>query len=229
MPRESRIIKDRLAVIGNYCQGKSVLDLGCTDYRPDGNRKYTSTGLHLYLKDIAASLTGVDVDEEGVEQMRREGFHVVSGDVETLDLDRQFDCVVAGELLEHLSNPGLFLENMHRHLKDSGCFILTVPNAFGITSVFRILRRGEIKVHGEHTCWFDPKTLTTLLVRHGFRVERLYFFNKRKWYRMRYFYKMKYQVPKFLTWLRPYFGGNLLVVARKADRSISKGKMPEER
>jgi len=96
MLREPKIIRDRLAVIGRFCQGKSVLDLGCTDYRPDGNRKYNSTGLHLYLKDIAGSLTGVDVDEKGVEQMREEGFDVICGDVETLTLDRQFDCIVAG-------------------------------------------------------------------------------------------------------------------------------------
>jgi SAM-dependent methyltransferase len=219
MPREPKIIKDRMDVIGRYCQGKSVLDLGCTDYRPDGNRKYSSTGLHLYLKDIAGSLTGVDVDEKGVEQMREEGFDVICGNVETLKLNREFDCIVAGELLEHLSNPGLFLENMHRHLKDSGYFILTTPNAFGIMNIFRILRRGEVKVHGEHICWFDPKTLTTLLVRHGFSVEKLYWFHKKKWYRMRYFYKLKYQVPKFLAWLRPYLGSNLLVIARKAGGS----------
>jgi hypothetical protein len=34
---------------------------------------------------------------------------------------------------------------------------------------------------------------------------------------MRYFYKLKYQVPKFLAWLRPYLGSNLLVIARKAE------------
>ncbi len=221
--RHLEVITDRFEVIGEYCRGKSVLDLGCTDRRPDGEARYASTGLHLHLARICETLTGVDIDPDGVEAMRREGFNVTVADVERMDLGRKFDCIVAGELIEHLSNPGLFLENAHRHLKESGHLILTTPNAFNARHFLRILNRGEIKVHAEHTCWYDPKTLSALINRHGFCVQRICWCKRKKWYQLRYLHKMKYQVPRLLTKMRPYFSGTFLVVARK------KGHIDEER
>ncbi len=210
-----KLIKNRFFAIGPYIKGKSVLDIGCVDARPDGQRKYKSTGMHLFLMERAAHLMGVDIDERGIEQMAGEGYNVVAGDAENMLLGREFDCIVAGELIEHLSNPGLFLDNMHHHLSEQGALILTTSNAFGISNFFRISKRNEIKVHAEHTCWFDPKTISQLLLRHSFVVDRIFFTNKSKWYRKRYFYKLKYQIPKFLAAIRPYFSGVLIVIARK--------------
>jgi SAM-dependent methyltransferase len=210
-----KLVKNRFFAIEPYIKGKSVLDIGCVDARPDGQRKYGSTGMHLFLKDHAAYLLGVDIDKKGIEQMAGEGYNVVAGNAESMQLDREFDCIVAGELIEHLSNPGLFLDNMRRHLSDGGSLILTTSNAFGISNFFRISKRNEIKVHAEHTCWYDPKTISQLLLRHSFDVERVFFTNKSKWYRKKYFYKLKYQVPKFIAALRPYFSGVLIVIARK--------------
>ncbi len=221
--RHLEVIGDRFEVIGKYCRGKSVLDLGCTDRRPDGEAKYASTGLHLYLSDVCGALTGVDIDPEGAEAMRREGFNVTVANVERMNLGQQFDCIVAGELIEHLANPGLFLENAHRHLKESGYLILTTPNAFNARHFLRILKKGEIKVHAEHTCWYDPKTLSSLINRYAFAVEKIYWCRRKKWYQWRYLHKMKYQIPKLLTKVRPYFSGTLLLVARK------KGEMDGKR
>jgi len=212
---ELRIIKDRFSVIEPYIKGKDVLDIGCVDARPGGEKKYKSTGLHLFLKESASSVLGVDLDEGGVKSMKDEGYNVMAADCEDMDLKRRFDCVVAGEIIEHLSNPGLFLENVKRHLAENGFLIITTPNAFGIVNFFRILRRNSIKVHAEHTCWYDPATLRQLLERHSFKVEEMFFSNKRKWYKRRYFFKLKYQVPKFFTRMRPYFSGTIIAVARK--------------
>lgn len=149
--------------------------------------------------------------------MREEGFNVVRADAEHLDLGKQFDCIVAGEVIEHLSNPGLFLDAAHRHLVPGGRLIITVPNAFGLKIFWRIFRKNEVKVHAEHTCWYDPLTISQLLNRHAFKIEYIFFSNKHKWYRKRYFFKLKYQIPKLVTWFRPLLSGTIIVIARRAE------------
>lgn len=148
MSTKTRLVKDRFLAIEPYINGKDVLDIGCVDARPGGVRKYKSTGLHIFLKEHASSLLGVDSDEGGVTAMKNEGYNVTSADAESLNLGRRFDCVVAGELLEHLSNPGFFLEGVKGHLNDGGALVITTPSAFSITNFFRILRKNSIKVHG---------------------------------------------------------------------------------
>ncbi|MBI5561169.1 MAG: class I SAM-dependent methyltransferase, partial [Deltaproteobacteria bacterium] len=118
-----RLVKDRFLAIEPYINGKDVLDIGCVDARQGGVRKYKSTGLHIFLKEHASFLLGVDTDEGGITAMKNEGYNVTSADAENLNLGRRFDTVVAGELIEHLSNPGLFLESVKGHLNDGGTLI----------------------------------------------------------------------------------------------------------
>lgn len=210
-------IKSRLEVIAPYLEHKKVLDIGCVDYRPGGIRKYESTGLHRFVLSKAASVVGVDLDSTGVEEMRANGYNVVCENVETMRLGEKFDCIVAGEIIEHLDNAGLFLETMREHMTDTGVLIITTPNAHSISNILRILRKNRVDPHPDHTCWYDPATLHQLIKRHQLRIKALYFTNKEKWYRPRYFYKVfRYQFPKFITWLRPYCSGTLVAIVEKA-------------
>jgi len=215
-----KVVRDRFKVIGPYVAGKSVLDIGCVDARPGGIKKYRSTGLHIFLKEKSRELVGVDIDPEGIEEMKKDGYRVICANAENMDIGRKFDCIVGGELIEHLSNPGLFLDNMAKHLNDEGHLILTTPNAFNIRLFWRILKKNDVKVHREHTCWYDPLTLTRLLTRHSFQAEKIFFTNRKKWYLKKYLFKPKYQIPKLITFLRPYFSGTVVVIAKK--RAVSR-------
>lgn len=210
-----KVVKNRFAAIEPYIKGKTVLDIGCVDARPDGKKKYKSTGLHQFLNEHASQLTGVDTDQDGVKQMQKDGYNVIEANAEDMNLGRRFDCIVAGELIEHLSNQGLFLRTMKRHLVENGALIITTPNAFSIVSFWRILRKNKVKVHSEHTCWYDPITVEQLLRRHSFEIEKILFTNKSKWYLKKYFYKMKYQIPKLISNIRSYFSGVIIVIARQ--------------
>ena len=101
----SRIISDRYILIKSVCTGKDVLDVGCVDHvaSEEMNRPLW---LHKIIKSVAKSVTGVDFEREEVEKLRAKGYDVIYGDVETVDMGKTFDVVVAGELIEHLSNPG---------------------------------------------------------------------------------------------------------------------------
>lgn len=207
-----KVVKNRFDVIEKYVVGKKVLDLGCVDARPDGQKKYQTTGLHYFLSNKAARTVGVDMDAEGVEMLNKEGYEVFFGNVENICLNETFDCIVAGEIIEHLSNPGLFLENMKKHMDRDSFIIITAPSAFSIVNFSRILRKNTIKVHKQHTCWFDPITISQLLTRHSFVIKEMYFANKSKWYESRNLFKPKYAIPRLFCNFRSYFSGVVVVV-----------------
>ena len=62
---------------------------------------------------MAKGLHGIDIDRAGLQFLSQKGFQNLNyGDAEHLDqgLGTDWDVVLVCELLEHLSNPGLFLE-----------------------------------------------------------------------------------------------------------------------
>src|SRR5207247_1682017 len=78
------------------------------------------------------------------------------------------------DLIEHLSNPGGFLECVKRHLREDGVLCLVTPNAFSLNSAFKTLLGMRVNINPEHTCWHDRNTLRQLLARHGFAIVEEY-------------------------------------------------------
>jgi len=169
----SKTITDRFDVIAPYIKNGEVLDLGCVDSRP---AKHTAQERidhkpNMLLKRIVQTnknTLGIDIDPAGIEVLKQMGYSAQCADVETMDLGQQFDTIVAGELIEHLENPGLFLRNMRRHLKPTGTLIISTPNPFYQGQSWKIWRYGRPMVHEDHTNWQDPTTLTQLFHRTGF-------------------------------------------------------------
>jgi SAM-dependent methyltransferase len=210
-PVYRRTIADRFPLIEQYIQPPAeVMDLGCVDSRPDRHTaeqrmEHKPNLLFKRMVETNPQTMGIDIDADGVEALRRRGFNVVVADVETMDLGRRFDVIVAGEIIEHLDNPGLFLRNMRRHLKPAGTLIVSTPNPFYQAQVWKIWRYGRPAVHEDHTNWQDPTTLHELLRRAGFEPFDGYWV----------------QPPRELlkTWkrlLRPYFAHGFVTLARPA-------------
>jgi SAM-dependent methyltransferase len=93
---------------------------------------------------------------------------------EHLELPRQYDRVLAGDVVEHLNNPGLFLEGVVRYLAPGGELIIGVPSAFSFNTL-RVWGQSREIVHHDHTFYFSPKTLAELCRRHGLLPTRLMF------------------------------------------------------
>ena len=206
-------ITDRMQVLGDLVRGVMVADLGCVDARPGKER---STGrvarkpnsLHRELLTINPDILGIDIDAEGVDALAEQGFRVLCADAEVMDLGTRFDVIVAGELIEHLENPGRFLRNLRRHLNRGGQLALTTPKPFYAGQRYKIWRHGRPSVHEDHTCWFDPKTLHQLLERTGYRVTQRFWIQPRR-------SLLKTWPAKF----RPYFAHSFLMVATPAAQS----------
>jgi 2-polyprenyl-3-methyl-5-hydroxy-6-metoxy-1,4-benzoquinol methylase len=189
MYRETKI----LALTRN----KDVLDIGSLGQSDEYCLWNTLSG-------NCRSLTGIDLPE--AMETAKKFFslknhahqnepHLIYGNMESIDLQKRFDVVIAGDVIEHVSNQGLFLDNIYSHLRDSGKLVITTPNAKWPT-VF-------CKPNPTHTMWHDLYTLTTILNRHNFKVDFFHFYYGNK--------------NHYSWWKRPLvFKQSIFVIAMKA-------------
>jgi 2-polyprenyl-6-hydroxyphenyl methylase/3-demethylubiquinone-9 3-methyltransferase len=103
-------------------KGKSALDVGC------------GGGLLAEpLARLGASVTGIDASPEVIavarEHMAAMDLHIdyLAGDVQ--ELDGQFDLITAMEVVEHVADPGPFVQALARRLAPDGLLIMSTPNA----------------------------------------------------------------------------------------------------
>lgn len=98
-----------------------------------------------------------------------------------LDLDRAtelpiidgLEVVIAGEVIEHLSNPGHFLDLLHNAY---ACpVIITTPNAYNSVGLYHIEREIEC-VNSEHVAYYSYHTLKVLVERHGYKITNWYWY-----------------------------------------------------
>jgi SAM-dependent methyltransferase len=171
---------DRIAALRELVRGRRVVDLGFVDEGQMGAKRGRGIWLHEVLAVEAISAVGVDADAAGVERARELGFAAYAGDVESresltaLALDPA-EIVVAGELIEHLDNPGEFLEAVKELVAPGGRLVLTTPNAHALTNVLGGLAGREL-VNPDHVAWLSWRTIETLLGRHGWNVESLAYY-----------------------------------------------------
>lgn len=148
-----------------------VLDIGCVQH--DAGKSEAQDWVHQHLYDIATEVVGLDYLESEVEKLNERGYNVRHGDAQSFDLGESFDTIVAGELIEHLSNFGAFLDCCYEHLKEDGVLVLTTPNPWSFYNVKQAVLNGRVQCNSEHTCWLDERTLRQVLDRHGFDVQNI--------------------------------------------------------
>lgn len=156
-----------------------VLDIGC------------GSGYLLgeLSKKLSAKYYGVDV-YEGTE---KRAFNYVSADItEGLPFkSKEFDCVILGEVIEHVPNPDELLREIKRVMQKDAVLIVTTPNLvswanrlfvlFGIQPLFtetssernlgrrfKLLGQGG-KVQG-HLKIFTYNSLKEILEKEGFKI-----------------------------------------------------------
>lgn len=162
----------RIDLMKKYVEGKSVLDIGCIDH--DLNRTGGKNWLHNNLKKIAGDLTGMDYLESEVKTLQSKGYNIIYGNAENFHIPKKFDVIVAGELIEHLSNAGNFLDVAKEHLNVDGKLIITTPNVFAMGNILRIFKMmlgRKIKTdNSEHVGWYNKQNLCQLASRHGYKI-----------------------------------------------------------
>lgn len=196
--------------------GKKVLDVGPAELVGTINKEKMERWLHGKMAEEANSILGLEINHEQVEAFRKLNYNIIQGSAEDFELEQRFDVIVAGELIEHLSNPGMFLEKVKKHLKKDGSLILTTPNRFSAITFFDALIKNRIpsydKEIAKHVFYLDENCLTDLLVRHGFKNIEI---AKCLWVGKPSKNYLKIMIYKFIKIFRPKFMDTLLVTAQK--------------
>ncbi|MGQ9876782.1 MAG: class I SAM-dependent methyltransferase [Chloroflexus sp.] len=147
--------------VEQFCSSGVLLDIGC--------------GTGVFLEEMQMSrkwqLYGVEPTLSAATYVReRFSIPVINERVESAFLpDETFDVVTMWNVFEHLENPRLALQKIHRSLKTEGILIIAVPNYESLSRV----------IFGKYWCGWDlprhlfvfPRAvLIWLLNQNGFRV-----------------------------------------------------------
>lgn len=168
-----RSLIDRDKFIIEKCKGNRVLHVGFADFPFTVEKIASGKWLHSHISSVASECVGVDLDKNTVDLLREKygKKNILVGNAESLDQINCncFDIVVAGEIIEHLNNPGLFLSTAKKVLSPGGLLIITTVNAFCLRRLIRI-PFGYESVHSDHTYYFSHVTLHTLVSRYDYRL-----------------------------------------------------------
>jgi len=178
-------ITDRVAFIKNVCIGKKVLHLGCTDYPFTKEMIANEMLLHFELQKVSKELYGYDFDQKGIDALSAVGVeNLYYADLEKLEevaLNETFDVIIAGEVIEHLSNPGLFLRGIQRFMNSTTNLVITTINAYCGMRMLTYGLRGQggtlEPVHPDHVAYYSYSTLRVLIERENLKVDNFTFYN----------------------------------------------------
>lgn len=203
----------REALILERARGRRVLHVGACDSPYWKERIETGSFLHSRITEVAGECEGVDVDREAIEDLR--AHHGVTnvhacepGGIHRLGRGT-FDVIVAADVIEHVSNPGAFLEDLAQVLAPGGELVLTTVNTYSPRRLLKIPLGTEVN-HPDHVAYYSYLTLRQLLEREGFRIEEVH------GYPCESPAPLKARVlDRLALRLSPYLGDGIAVVARR--------------
>lgn len=218
------MVASREEWLRNAVAGTRVAHLGFADVGCERTKRMADAWLHEKLHQTAATLVGLDVVPEFVVAATDAGYEAVLVDCTVSDAVAAlrlppFDIVLLGELIEHVDNPGGLIRAAGILLKPTGRLIITTPNARRpIDVAFAAL--GRESIHPDHVALYSPRTLSTLLERHGWKIEEILVYanpapgipaSGLKERVLRGFAMLQRQLAR----VAPYCGDGLIVTARR--------------
>lgn len=222
---------DRDNFILDNCRNKKVLHLGCTDGKALKEKIDKNSLLHIKIKDVARDLWGIDIDGVGIKKMQDLGIsRLILGNIEQIDKIRElegenFDVIIAGEIVEHLDNVGLFLEKIKKLFSKNTVMIVSIPNCYSLQHFLFVFFKKEL-VHDEHNCSFSFVNLMNLFEKFSYTIKERYVSNRLSRVNfkqgdsfVRKIAKLAFTVLNYFVYgilrLNPYLGKNFVFVLSK--------------
>jgi glycosyltransferase involved in cell wall biosynthesis/GT2 family glycosyltransferase/predicted O-methyltransferase YrrM len=109
-----------------------VLDVGCGQGLTGG----------LLRAERGIEVVGIEIHSQVAETAQQHLSRVIVGDVETMELpfpDGYFDCLLMGDVLEHLVDPWNALKRLVRVLHRAGTVVASVPNIRNLGIIQKLL------------------------------------------------------------------------------------------
>ncbi|HSS19391.1 MAG TPA: class I SAM-dependent methyltransferase [Pyrinomonadaceae bacterium] len=160
---------------------KTICDLGC------GNG-YMAGG----LAELGYDVTGIDASESGIavarDNYQRATFvqALVDSSLHERTGLKHFDLVISSDVIEHLYRPDDLIEAAHSLLAPGGRFLVGTPY-HGYWKNLMLSATGKMDAHfgvhdvGGHIKFFSKKTLSNLLLNHGFSDLKFSYYGRAPW------------------------------------------------
>jgi 2-polyprenyl-3-methyl-5-hydroxy-6-metoxy-1,4-benzoquinol methylase len=201
------VYKNKTALIEKWSNPKhTVLDIG---YWGQGKSLDENNAPHRLLTKHNATVYGIDPMAENLDALHSRQ------SADNFSFPLKFDSIWAMDLIEHLSNQGLFLDNVRNYLKPDGVFIITTPNCFTLFNLTEKITKYEPTTNKEHTCYYNHRVLRQLLERHGFEIiEKSYVYSLEYTHKESLRKKFLNIIYKFLSLFTDKYIETLAVIAR---------------
>jgi len=157
-------------VIAWVTPGSSVLEAGCAS-------GYVGKVL---VETKGCRVTGIELDPHAAREARENGLTVIEGSLEDpqfrASVNEQFDFVLATDVLEHLRDPAVVLDDFKRWLCPQGRAIIAVPNVATWQIRSQLFFRGDFEyqetgiLDRTHLHFFTWHTLHKLVESQGWTV-----------------------------------------------------------
>lgn len=152
---------------------KTMLDVGC---------RKGALGAAYLRRNPRAKVLGIELNEEDAEVARGRLSEVYCGDVEKtpmpFEVEGGIDCIVYGDVLEHLVDPWALLAEHAKHLSPHGTILICMPNAehwsfvgLLLTGQFDYAETGLFD--RGHLRWFTPRMMGEALMKAGLELADL--------------------------------------------------------
>ncbi len=148
----------------------TILDVGCAQ---------GALGASYLRRNPAARVLGIERDAAAAEIARRRLSAVHCGDVEAtpmpFDVPDGIDCIIYGDVLEHLLDPWRLLIEQARYLAPQGTVLVCMPNIEHWSLAARLLG-GQFDYEQQglldraHLRWFTPRTMGEALTAAGLEL-----------------------------------------------------------
>jgi|SRR3989339_438273 len=148
----------RFKRINRYIKGKEILDIGSSE----GN-------VHKLLIEHNPEKIFFTLDNKNSD------FNINLDNPKKLN--KKFDTVIAGEVIEHLESPIKFVKFCKSILKKNGRLILTTPNATGLQYLANPSWCVYYKDYRGHTQAFTSEMLKRIFQDEGFKVVKIEYIN----------------------------------------------------
>ncbi len=126
-----------------------------------------------YMNRNSWNVTGIELSDRAREySISRFGLTVISPREISSIKDRSADCVTLWHVLEHLYEPGMWLREIKRILKDDGKCIIALPNIKSADAEWFGNEWAALDVP-RHLWHFSPETLPAYIKEHGYICEKV--------------------------------------------------------
>ena len=169
----AQVNEDLIAIIP-HSPSQKVLDVGCGD---------GSLGVALKERGWAGTVVGVECAAGAASKARARLDAVHEVDVESWAPPRRyrshFDCVVCGDVLEHLRDPWAALSMLSDLLCEDGVLAASIPNVRHVSVVIPLLLRGRWDyaergvLDTTHARFFTKRSTIALFTSCGYEIDLL--------------------------------------------------------